>query len=349
MNDDSMYLTLSSGIYSGCQGLSASDFETTLYKPISLSKDLYEIGVAEVIYKPVKEVIDGNDLNFTVWKGKDATMHFNLIKRNSLLADISTFNEFFKREKLQIIVEINAGKDTKYNIKTEYPEERYIQFSDTCRKILGFQKVEYKAGDIMSELPEDVEEYDNLELGAMFGFTIVTKRYHKQLKLEGPVDKDITELCTEINVALRNQSIPIEFSVEQKNIKVDSEDSALKIQFSETLDRILGSPGIITGAETELEKIDLHRGNQLIYLYCNLISPQIIGGHCDQIIKTFIQSRQNYPIVSTSFFPIQYCNLKVNEFSSVRIRATNESGHPIPFESEQGLTVVLHIKLKSNV
>lgn len=352
--EDSMYLTLSSGEYLGYKGASTSDFITDIYKTISLPKDMYEVGLCQVQYKPQKQFLNSTtDRSMAIMIGLERPIELTIVKNATLDEDITKLNEKIKNSVAFVIIsEKDAGK-TYYHMTCAFKEKRTIEISDDVKKFMGFSNSRYSsARDIKGEKAvTDYTEYNKLQKGYKLLFKISKDVKIDRLVMELPESSSIEHLVSALNFTLMSKKINAKFVLEENDVIVyESDDQYMQILLSKKLMRILGYNGpYISGQRMELKNVDCFRGDHMFQVHCDLISPQILGRFCAKILKTFPQSRSNGPVVNTDFLPVQYCNLEKNLFSSVRICVTNECHQPIEFETDQGFTVVIHIKLKTNV
>jgi hypothetical protein len=87
-----------------------------------------------------------------------------------------------------------------------------------------------------------------------------------------------------------------------------------------------------------------------IYVYCNLVEPQIIGDTLAPIIRMVNTDFQQYSFgenVTKSFASLQYVPLMKLSFSTVKIDLRDNTGNLIPFCSGHS-AVTLHFRRRRN-
>ncbi len=111
------------------------------------------------------------------------------------------------------------------------------------------------------------------------------------------------------------------------------------------LQHILGMEHAMLGGGETLGKYppDLKGGMSNLFVYCNLISPQLVGGTRTNLLKVVPLQGQPGDIVAIDFPNIHYGELITNRFSTIEISIKASSGETIEFNFGNVL-VKLHLK-----
>jgi len=350
---DSFHLTLSSGGYCGSIFTNQSNFETQLYKTIHVQKELYEVGLLQVIYKPTKDIFNGRQHVHVFTLGENK-IPFHIKIEETITRTVSQFNIAVASTTVEIITHFKNGK-TFFKLKVPYKQNEIIRFEDETRKLLGFTNLEYPVEQkqtITAENEHSDETLKALQNSHAVFYIVRNPNLNKTIEVKQPYDvTGIKDLVTEINLSLMSENIEAEFHAESPKIVFESKNIKLHFQFSNEINRILGvgENYVITGEEAEFDSVDLYRGNQLMLIQTDLVEPQIWGSSCKPILKVIPQSRQGSALVNTYFNRVQYVGLGKSDIRSITIRATNESDEDIVLDKHQGLTCVLHVRLRYNV
>jgi hypothetical protein len=357
---DSLYLTLSSASTFDEQNEKNNDFITQIYKLLHFTKNHYEVGLSQVIYKPQNDIFIPplNDYFLNIKSEGESGAVFNIRKEHDeLYGTISKFNIDNDKDgiPLTIVMTLQPDMGIRFGISSPYKPGRYIRLPYPTQQILGFRENLYQQKEnvlIRSEINGDEELYKSLPIGASFPLEFVTNpNINKYIQLNQPFGSSIEDLVTSMNLSLMEKDVSITFVAENNIIKMTNENTKLTVSFSKKLARIMGESESSLFGESEYDflNVDLYRGNHLFLVETDIIQSQIYGRQCKSILKIFPQARESLDISSYSFFPIQYCSLSMTDIKSVRIRVCNESEEDISFDKEKGFTCVLHIRLKKNV
>ena len=59
-----------------------------------------------------------------------------------------------------------------------------------------------------------------------------------------------------------------------------------------------------------------------MYVYCDIVEPQIVGDTSAQLLKS----------IAKTFTNIQYVPIRTKSFEAVEVLLRNDTGDPVPFE-----------------
>lgn len=125
------------------------------------------------------------------------------------------------------------------------------------------------------------------------------------------------------------------------NVKIDS----YQLIISEKLSRILrfcGNCTFETGNNTSEQPPDLLCGMHHIFVYCDIIQPQIVSSSIVPLLRMVNISGDDGKAVTSTFRPY-YLPLSRTEFDVITILLCNEFGEIIHFDEGQS-TVTLHFR-----
>jgi hypothetical protein len=350
---DSLYLTISSSKSDNNKGTSA--FTTILYKTFKFNNELYEVGLIDFIYRPCRKLfLDCGDYHANVIYPKEVGTTLSVIKSESgsLEVDVSNFNFTMMSVGIPfLLVRINKGSKINYEIQSSFTTQCEIGLSAEAQKIFGFSSSRYPNGTTKPDREMNTKIYDELKPGESVSFfKIETVSHSEIIKFENPFESSIEGLVTEINTKFSFSNVPVVLSTTLTGILIEIETKGVEITFSTRLRKIMGiNVETLSGSSHDLDSIDLYAGNHLFIVECDLIAPQVTDTFCTQTLRTFLQSKEEAPVVHTQFDRPQFSPLQKCEFSTISLRVYNESLESIDFDPSVGVTCVIQIKLKSNV
>ncbi len=82
---------------------------------------------------------------------------------------------------------------------------------------------------------------------------------------------------------------------------------------------------------------------ETIYLYCDIVEPQIVGDANVRLLKSIPVHGKSGDIISKTSANIQYVPVRTKSFESVEILLRNDAGKPVPFERGK-VVVTLHFR-----
>ena len=69
-----------------------------------------------------------------------------------------------------------------------------------------------------------------------------------------------------------------------------------------------------------------------IYVYCDIVQPQIVGDTSTQLLKSIPAEGKFGDIIAKTFTNIQYVPIRTKSFETVEVLLRNDTGDPVPFE-----------------
>ncbi len=69
-----------------------------------------------------------------------------------------------------------------------------------------------------------------------------------------------------------------------------------------------------------------------IYVYCDIVEPQIVGDTNAQLLKTIPVEGKFGDVIAKTFTNIQYVPIQTKSFENIEILLRNNTGEPVPFE-----------------
>lgn len=127
---------------------------------------------------------------------------------------------------------------------------------------------------------------------------------------------------------------------------IEIKDANLIITLSTNLKRILGfqQNKFDRGTHKATLPSDISEGFTAMYMYTNIIEPQIVGGALVPLLRVIpIESNDEYKNCTKSFQHVQYLSVVNNRAKTIDILIRRDDGRPVPFQ--QGKVIVtLHFK-----
>ena len=69
-----------------------------------------------------------------------------------------------------------------------------------------------------------------------------------------------------------------------------------------------------------------------IYIYCNIVQPQIVGNTMVPLLRTIPVSGNSGDVITKTFTNIQYVPVQTKSFEDIEILLRTDTGDPVPFE-----------------
>ena len=83
-----------------------------------------------------------------------------------------------------------------------------------------------------------------------------------------------------------------------------------------------------------------------IYVYCDIVEPQIVGDTGAQLLKSIPAEGKFGDIIAKTFTNIQYVPIRTKSFEAVEVLLRNDTGDPVPFERGK-VVITLHFRQHS--
>jgi hypothetical protein len=151
-----------------------------------------------------------------------------------------------------------------------------------------------------------------------------------------------------IDVAYLFMHVRFTFNPSTLKITIDTNGGSW-LNISDEFMKFLGYPGgWPTRARTSMtasELLDLNRGLNLIYVYCDIAAFSIVGDVKTPLLRVCNISGRDGEVIRTIFTHPQYVPLGRTEFETIEINISDELGRPIPFMHGKCL-VTLHFRPK---
>ena len=159
------------------------------------------------------------------------------------------------------------------------------------------------------------------------------------------------ELIKSINAAmkkeLKNSNITFLFNPRTHKVKVTLAAKRC-VELYGQMAKILGFGGedlkILKSKESPYVA-ELHSITS-IYVYCNIVHPQIVGNTMVPLLRTISVSGNSGDVITKTFTNIQYMPVQTKSFEDIEILLRTDTGDPVPFERGK-VTVTLYFRKQS--
>ena len=118
-----------------------------------------------------------------------------------------------------------------------------------------------------------------------------------------------------------------------------------QVRLNEDLGYMLGmSDSILTKSTRGKWRVDLRNNKTCMFIYADCIQNVIVGDGTHNLLRIVpLADKNTTATVSSSFHTIQYCKLRTNMLTSVRIMIMDELGRPLKFTTGPAI-VTLHLR-----
>ena len=80
-----------------------------------------------------------------------------------------------------------------------------------------------------------------------------------------------------------------------------------------------------------------------IYVYCDIVEPQIVGETSAQLLKSIPAQEKFGDVITKTFTNIQYVPIRTKSFEVVKVLLRSDTGDPVPFERGK-VVITLHFR-----
>ena len=91
--------------------------------------------------------------------------------------------------------------------------------------------------------------------------------------------------------------------------------------------------------------MDLQRGLHTLFIYCDIVEPQLVGDAHVPLLRTVAVEGKDGDVVAKAFDNIHYIGLGRSTFQDIEIHITDDTGTNVPFENGR-VIVKLHFRQK---
>ena len=138
----------------------------------------------------------------------------------------------------------------------------------------------------------------------------------------------------------------LDFLRQKVVMKGNANDKVLGIQLSTHLQYILGfeSPFLYCKKQTTAKyPPDVGGGSSALYLYCDVIQPQLVGDKREQLLRIIPVSGSYGNVIGCRFIDAHYVPVLKSKFSSIEISIKSDVNTPIAFQFGKSV-VKLHFR-----
>ena len=130
-----------------------------------------------------------------------------------------------------------------------------------------------------------------------------------------------------------NDDLLLRYNKRTKSIQVKAHEG-FSVKFEGGLAHVLGfRPDVdLKNACTSDYEIDLSKGVYSMYMYTNMVSPQLVGDAYVPLLKIIGINKQRYgEVVSKEYNSPHYLPVETKEFDTVEVYITDDTGTPFSF------------------
>ena len=155
----------------------------------------------------------------------------------------------------------------------------------------------------------------------------------------------MAELIEAINTAMHKDlgNTNISFSLNQRTQEVNVTLAKKHyIMLYGQLSKMLGYGGEDINIEKSSESpyvSDLH-DIASIFVYCNIVQPQIVGNTSVPLLRTIAVSGESGDVITKTFNNIQYVPVHTKSFKNIEIFLRTDTGDPVPFERGKVIAIL---------
>ena len=153
--------------------------------------------------------------------------------------------------------------------------------------------------------------------------------------------KDVPEFIHAINVALQayfttmrfpNDAIKIQCREVEQKIRIQTKPQ-FSIKFSSEAADVLGIEYKSYNGPYEWGRFpyDISRGFHALYVYCNVVTPQIVGDVYAPLLRSVAIENKRGEHITKSYSDPHYAPINTNEIHSIELNIKDDTGADVPF------------------
>ena len=177
--------------------------------------------------------------------------------------------------------------------------------------------------------------------------------FYSVVKLDYGHYERIQDLIKNINSALTKYA-----GKGNVTLSLNALTGKVKVQLKSKYELILyGKMSIILGFGAPKERTEIKKTSEspyvadlqiisTIYVYNNIVQPQIVGDTSAKLLKTIPVEGKYGDVITKTFTNIQYVPIQTKSFEDMEILLRTDTGEPVPFESGK-VVITLHFRQHS--
>jgi len=365
MDLDDFYATVMSDQTDKSPGNHAADFTTHFNPPLKLPKGSYEIGLAEIklpssyvkfIPKQPGPIFGSPTSNNDMEVSKKTISFYNVSKNGD------TVNQFFvltstklKELKAPITFSLTSelGSSKVFVVLSFDMKDRFLRLISDLASAFGFSETEFLHGEYTA--PKEMNNEFFLKIPESATFMLELERWETQSHaIAEPPSRSIGDIALSIAVALLDYRKDLDISFDSQICKIVVKKSKLRIKLPEPLLQVFGLPTdyvidqpetVLAATYTPLQErsvVEASAVGSLVYVECNVIQPQNIGGHVHNYLR-ILKSNTNTDEVKR-LQPVLYLKPSSEEVNFLRIRLFSTTHANLVAPKEENTIATLHFK-----
>ena len=182
-------------------------------------------------------------------------------------------------------------------------------------------------------------------------YFIPQKNYISVDDLVGQLNMAETKHGRKVHLEERDPTVNFFYKTNKNRVMVQLRGKGFRLHLSRKLQYILGydTQMVITGEYEDSINYadhppDITGGFNFLYVYCNLIAPQIVGNVNAQVLRVINMEKRDFGAnIEKEYANPHYVPLLEKEFSKVEINIKDDRGSLVPFEFGK-VVVKLHFR-----
>lgn len=242
----------------------------------------------------------------------------------------------------------NSEKNNKIgDFKTRLPTT--LQFDRQYEVALTNIIYPYTFDNISNETDVDGTPFNSLDVnfkdGTVARIVVSTNNFSDPSELVAILNYEVAkQVRMKANKPALKDFQLFKFNTLTKRCEVLIKDPVKEIKLSRHFAYLLGYENVHLKSNSEAEH-PVHHGNELMYIYCNIIDFQIVSNTQGQLLKIVNLHGKYGESIEVTFNRPQYMTVLGNYCDLVKIEAKNDFDKVINFHSGR-ITLVLHFRPK---
>lgn len=222
-----------------------------------------------------------------------------------------------------------------------YPDNKKSNYKVRLPRTL-YLKNKYEVALVEMEYPITWETFSRKDAYWITIKDMHLDGYHFHVLIQPAHYDTISELVDEINEKLLEHAkesggpgkATLKIHKLQKKIKLDVSHN-LHVMFSDECCDVLGLEHnkYYHGQETALHPFDISRGFYSLFVYCNVVEPQIVGDVYVPLLRTVAINGERGAYVVKTYSEPHYVPVSTDEMAVIEMNIKDDTGQDVPFMS----------------
>lgn len=226
-----------------------------------------------------------------------------------------------------------------------FPDNKISQFTTQLPTAINLNQGDWEVG--LADIIYPHTWYNIRDDNNLFGFELGDGKLQGR-RLPAGCYETVPDILKAMTLTSHKNKIEFSYHSVTKRVTIKTKDKS-KVVLHEGISELLGFyPGEYSGIFQSPFVADPNASFPVMYVYCDLVEPQIVGDVRAPLLKIVKVEGKDGEIVNVSYTRPHYLPVIRQHFQSIQIDIRLHSGDFVPFERGK-VYIVLHFRLRQIV